>query len=46
MGERYGKPPESAVAARAIQAAVNLLSEIFALVYFPTFSNVLKEIAG
>ena len=46
MGERHGKPPESSVAARTIQAAVNLLSVLFARVYFPTFSNGLKEIAG
>jgi len=45
MGERHGKPPESSVAAKAIQAAVNLLSVIFAQIYFPTFSNGLKEIA-
>jgi predicted RecB family nuclease len=46
MGERHGKPPEGSVAAKTIQAAVNLLSVIFAQVYFPTFSNGLKEIAG
>lgn len=45
MSERHGKPPESSVAAKTIQAAVNLLSVIFAQVYFPTFSNGLKEIA-
>jgi predicted RecB family nuclease len=46
MGERHGKPPESSVAAKAIQAAVNVLSVIFTQVYFPTFSNGLKEVAG
>jgi predicted RecB family nuclease len=46
MGERHGKPHEGSVAAKAIKAAVNLLSVIFAKVYFPTFSNGLKEIAG
>jgi len=46
MGERHGRPPESSVAARTILAAVNLLSVIFAQVYFPTFSNGLKEIAA
>ena len=30
----------------AIERAVNLLSFIFAQIYFPTFSNSLKEIAG
>jgi Transposase IS66 family/RNase_H superfamily len=46
MGERHGKPHEGSVAAKAIKAAVNLLSVIFAKVYFPTYSNGLKEIAG
>jgi len=46
MGERHGEPPESSVAAKTIQATVNLLSVIFAQVYFPTYSNGLKEIAG
>ena len=46
MGERHGKPPEGSAAAKAIKAAVNLLSVIFAQVYFPTFSNGLKEIAA
>jgi predicted RecB family nuclease len=46
MGERHGNPPESSAAAKAIKAPVNLLSVIFAQVYFPTFSNGLKDIAG
>jgi predicted RecB family nuclease len=46
MCERFGEPPEGTLAARAIHAGVNLLSAIFAQVYFPTFSNGLKEIAG
>jgi len=46
MCERYGEPLKGAVVAGAIQAAVNLLSVTFARVYFPTFSNGLKEIAG
>ena len=46
MGERHGQPPEISLAAKTIKAAVNLLSVIFAEVYFPTFSNGLKEIAG
>jgi predicted RecB family nuclease len=45
MGERHGKPPEGSAAAETVKAAVNLLSVIFAHVYFPTFSNGLKEIA-
>jgi predicted RecB family nuclease len=46
MGERHGQPPENSLAAKTIGAAVNLLSVIYAQVYFPTFSNGLKEIAG
>ena len=46
MCERYGEPLKGSVVAGAIQAAVNLLSVTFARVYFPTFSNGLKEIAG
>jgi len=34
------------MAAKAIQAAINILSVTFSQVYFPTFSNGLKEIAG
>jgi predicted RecB family nuclease len=44
--ERYGGPPEGSVAAKAIHATMNLLSVIYAQIYFPTFSNGLKEIAG
>ena len=46
MSERHGRPPEISLAAKTIGAAVNLLSVIYAQVYFPTFSNGLKEIAG
>ena len=35
MRERYGEPPADSVAAATIGAAVNLLSVIFAQVYFP-----------
>jgi hypothetical protein len=45
MVERFGEPPDGSVA-KAIQEGVNLLSVTFAQVYFPTFSNGLKEIAG
>jgi hypothetical protein len=45
MSERYGKPPESSMVAATIEAAVNLLSVIFAQVYYPCHSNGLKEIA-
>jgi predicted RecB family nuclease len=46
MCERYGQPPAESVLARAINSAVNVLSLIFAQVYFPTYSNGLKEISG
>jgi len=46
MRERYGEPLESSVIGKAIKSALNLLSVIFAQIYFPTFSNGLKEIAG
>ncbi len=46
MCERYGEPLKGSLVANAIEAAVNLLAVTFARVYFPTFSNGLKEIAG
>ncbi len=45
MCQRYGSPPEDSPVAKAITASVNVLSVIFAQVYFPTYSNGLKEIA-
>ena len=48
MSERHGKPhlkarwPEKAVG----RTSMNLLSVIFAQIYFPTYSNGLKDIAG
>jgi predicted RecB family nuclease len=44
MCDRYGFPPEQSSAVRAIKTSVNLLSVIFAKIYFPTFSNGLKDI--
>lgn len=46
MQERHRKPLKNSVAAEALVSAVNLLSVIFARVYFPTYSNGLKEIAA
>jgi predicted RecB family nuclease len=46
MRERHGGPRESSAAETAIEHAVNLLSFVFAHIYFPTCSNGLKEIAG
>ncbi len=45
MKERHGEPPDESVSAKAIGAAINLVSAVFARIYFPTFSNGLKEIA-
>jgi predicted RecB family nuclease len=45
MCDRYGGPPEDSNAANAIASSINLLSVIFAQVYFPAYSNGLKEIA-
>jgi predicted RecB family nuclease len=46
MCERHGRPPKGSGAAKAIESPVNLLSIIFGQIYFPTYSNGLKEIAG
>jgi len=46
MRDRYGEPPEGSAVAKAVESPVNLLSVLFAQIYFPTFSNGLKEIAG
>jgi predicted RecB family nuclease len=45
MAERHGGPEVETVAAKAIASALNLISVMFAKIYFPTFSNGLKEIA-
>lgn len=44
MADRYGLPPVESRVANAVKKSVNLLSVIFAQVYFPTLSNRLKEI--
>ena len=44
MCDRYGLPLVEPVIASAVKAPVNLLSVIFAQVYFPTPSNTLKDI--
>ena len=46
MRTRYGGPREGSAAATAVEHAVNLATLVFARIYFPTFSNSLKEIAG
>lgn len=45
MYSRYGKPPEGSQMGKAIRSMINLVSDIFAQIYFSTFSNGLKEIA-
>jgi predicted RecB family nuclease len=46
MKERYGVAGEdSTLVERLMSEAVNLLSVIYARIYFPTYSNGLKEIA-
>jgi hypothetical protein len=46
MCKRHGGPPNGSVAAKALESPINLLSVIFGQIYFPTYSNGLKEIAG
>ncbi len=43
MCARHGSPPDGSIAAGAIASPLNLLSCIFARVYFPSYSNGLKE---
>ena len=45
MSERHGKPPTRSIPDATFERAVNLLSVVFAQVYFPCHSNGLKEIA-
>ena len=46
MRQRYGAPPSGSRAAKALESPINLLSVIFGQIYFPTYSNGLKDIAG
>jgi predicted RecB family nuclease len=45
MRERHGEPPNGSAAAKAVQSGVNLLSHIFAQIYFSGNSNGLKDTA-
>jgi len=45
MTQRHGKPQDDSVPAKSIASAFNVVSAVFARIYFPTFSNGLKEIA-
>ena len=46
MCDRYGRPPDSSEISTAINHPINILLYVYAQVYFPTYSNGLKEIAG
>ncbi len=46
MCKRYGKEIEGAQLNRSITESVNILSIIYGQIYFPSFSNGLKETAG
>jgi predicted RecB family nuclease len=46
MCDRYGELPEGSALANVVESSLNLVSVVFAQIYFPTFSNRLKEIAG
>ncbi len=46
MCDRYGRPPEGSQSFDAVDHPINILSFVYAQVYFPTRSNGLKEIAG
>src|SRR5437870_3135282 len=43
---RYAGPPDGLGVSKALETSINLLSVIFGQIYFPTYSNRLKEIAG
>ena len=44
MCDRYGRPEEESMAGKVIRTAINLLSFIYARIYFPTYSNGLKDV--
>ena len=46
MCESHGGPLKGSAVMKAFQSGVNLLSHIFAQIYFPGFSNGLKDNAG
>ncbi len=46
MCDRYGELPEGSALANVVESSLNLVSVVFAQIYFPTSSNRLKEIAG
>jgi predicted RecB family nuclease len=46
MEERYGVSAQRGLACLQVQTTVNILSVLLAQVYFPTYSNGLKDVAG
>jgi predicted RecB family nuclease len=46
MCSRYEEPVKDSPLAKIIKSAVNLLSFIFGQIYFPTYSNSLKEVVS
>lgn len=46
MCKLYGGPPEGSSMAIAISSSINILKVIYSKVYFPTYSNGLKEIGN
>jgi predicted RecB family nuclease len=44
MCDRYGSPEEESIVGQAILTSINLLSFIYARIYFPTYSNGLKDV--
>jgi predicted RecB family nuclease len=46
MRKRHGEPPEGTSTTKAMDSPVNLLSVVYAQIYFPAFSNGLKDVAG
>lgn len=45
MRLRYGIPPEHSTMAEVFDRTINLVSVIFSKIYYPTYSNSLKDIA-
>jgi predicted RecB family nuclease len=46
MGKCYGKALEGSGAAKVIESAFNVVSAVFARIYFPTYASGLKDVAG
>jgi predicted RecB family nuclease len=46
MKERHGGLVDASVATRPIDSVINLVSVMFAQIYFPTYTNGLKEVVG